>query len=130
MANTTSHRGLALDPLHPNISQLVDKYESVWGNNRTSDITKEVHGRTPWITVSSNALVGGINGKEYELKGDWEAHSNFAMMADKRVGVAPSGNTDSKYIYYGGSDRYLPKAGVKSFDVDAKGGLGSIRYGE
>ena len=33
MAQRASHRGLSLDPLHPNIQQLVEKYENFNDNN-------------------------------------------------------------------------------------------------
>lgn len=127
MSVKASHRGITLDPLHPNVSQLVSKYESVWGDGRSTETLKEIHSRTPFITVSSNALVGGINGSQYQLQGDWQAHSSFEKLANKRTGFA---NTrESKFMYYGGKARYLPKAGVSELSVDSKGGLGSIRYG-
>ena len=125
-----SHRGITLDPLHPNISQLVTKYESVWGNGRSTEIIKETHARTPFISVSSNAVVGGYNASMSQLQGDWQAHSTLDKLANKRTGVAPAGDTYKKYMYYGGKHRYLPKAGISELEIDSKGGLGSIRYGK
>ena len=128
-----SHRGLSLDPLHPNIQQLVEKYENFNDNNKTQKIVQEIHGRTPWIIVSSNALVGGVDGKKYQLLGDWMATTD-SKLANKRVGVwhKATGDVDGtgNYMYYGGKSRLMPKAGITEFNVDSKGGLGSIRYGK
>ena len=125
-----SHRGLSLDPIHPNISQLLQKYESIWGQSRNPALLAEIHGRTPWISVSSNAIVGGIDGSNYQLQGDWQAAKKEGMYMNKRVGISPVGNTKSKWMYNYVKRRYMPKAGVIEFEVDSKGGLGSIRYGK
>ena len=133
MAQRASHRGLSLDPLHPNIQQLVEKYENFNDNNKSQKIVQEIHGRTPWILMSSNAIVGGVDGKKYQLLGDWMATTE-TKMANKRVGVwhKATGDKDGtgNFMYYGGKSRLMPKAGITEFNVDSKGGLGSIRYGK